>query len=90
MPKEDVFDRIGEFFTKTPKYFGVFIIVVGIFMLAASIFNWNWVFSGHSFNLKKIEGITNMFGRGFARILFGLGGLLCIVLGIIWILVAKK
>jgi uncharacterized membrane protein YidH (DUF202 family) len=88
-PKEDVFDRIGKILKENPKYFGIFLIVVGVFMLAASICNWNWVFHSHSFNLNKIQGISNMFGRGFARFLFGIGGLVITVLGIGWIIIAK-
>ena len=85
--KEDVFDKIGKLFKENPKYFGVFVLAIGIFIIAASFLNWDWIFKGHSFNSKKIEGTANLWGRGFARLKFGLGGLACIILGIILIII---
>jgi hypothetical protein len=87
--QSDIFEKIGAFFQKNPKYFSVFIALVGGFMILASIFNWDWIFAGHSFNLKKIEGIANMFGRGIARIFFGISGVLLIGVGILWGIIAK-
>jgi hypothetical protein len=86
---DDIFQRIGEFFKKNPKLFGVFVIALGLFMLAASIFNWNWIFAGRSFNLQKLEGISNMFGRGIARIFLGIGAVAVIGAGIVWIIASK-
>ena len=86
---EKLGDNLKQLIAENPMfYFGWFTLVVGIFILAASIFNWNWIFKGHSYNLQKIEGISNMFGRGFARIYFGIGGIVCIILGIILILIS--
>ncbi|MDR1456310.1 MAG: hypothetical protein LBJ01_11705 [Tannerella sp.] len=82
----EIFERTGNLLKENPKYFGFFIVWVGIFMLLSSIFNWDWVFKGHTFNRQKIQGTANFWGRGFARIKFGGGGLLCIVLGIIWLI----
>jgi hypothetical protein len=88
MNKEpDIFERVGNLFKENPKYFGGFVVIFGCFMVLASVFNWNWIFRGHSYNLEKIEGISNMFGRGFARIWFGLGGIGCIIIGIIVIII---
>jgi hypothetical protein len=82
-------DKLQQSIAENPGYLlGWFALGVGIFILAASIFNWNWIFKGHSYNLQKIEGIANMFGRGVARIYFGIGGIVCIVLGIILILIS--
>jgi hypothetical protein len=83
----DIFEHIGKSFKENPKYFSFFIILVGIFMLLSSILNWDWVFKGHAFNRQKIQGTANFWGRGFARIKFGGGGLLCIIWGIIWLIV---
>ena len=68
-------DKIGEkiqqLVAENPTlYLGWFALGVEIFTLAASIFNWNWIFKGNSYNLQKIEGISNMFGRNIARIYF--------------------
>jgi hypothetical protein len=84
--KNDIFDSIRQFFTENPKYFGLFIVAVGVLFLLAAIKNWNWFFEGRSLNLNKIEGISNFFGRRFARIVAGTGGISCIVAGIVWFL----
>jgi hypothetical protein len=83
---QDILQKLEKFFRENPKFIGIFVILVGVFILMASIFNWNWIFSGHSWNLKKIEGISNFFGRGFARIWFGIGGIGIIILGIILVI----
>ena len=90
--KPDFLEKFGEklrlLIAENPMYYlGWFSLCVGIFVLVASVFNWDWIFKGHSYNLQKIEGISNMFGRGVARIYFGTGGIACIVLGIILILI---
>ena len=86
-------DKIGEKLRQLvaenpPLYLGWFTLGVGIFILTASVFNWDWIFKGHSYNLQKIEGISNMFGRGIARIYFGIGGIVCIILGIILLVIS--
>jgi hypothetical protein len=83
---KDIAHKVEQFFRENPKFLGIFVILVGIFILMASIFNWNWIFSGHSWNLKKIEGISNFFGRGIARLFFGIGGIGIIILGIILVI----
>ncbi|MEP0262443.1 immunity 17 family protein [Dokdonia sp.] len=45
-------------------------IVVGIFTLSASIFNWNFFFES-----RKASLFLKMFGRNGARIFYGLLGL---------------
>jgi hypothetical protein len=84
--KPDIFEKIGQFITENPKFFGVFILLVGVLMLLGSIFNWDWVFKGHSYNTQKIEGVANMYGRGFARLKWGIGGVVAIILAIICII----
>ncbi|MDR2493753.1 MAG: hypothetical protein LBD24_00875 [Spirochaetaceae bacterium] len=78
----DIFERIGKLFAEQPKYFGVFVIVAGAFMVAAALGNWDWVFRGYSYNTEKIEGTANRWGRGFARLKLGGGGFLCVIVGI--------
>ena len=81
-------DNIQALIAENPMYyFGWFTLAVGIFILAASIFNWRWIFKGQSYNLQKIEGIANIFGQGIARLYFGIGGITCIILGVILILI---
>ena len=79
-------DKLQLLISENPMYYlGLFSLFVGIFIVAASVFNWDWIFKGHSYNLQKIEGIANFFGRGFARIYFGICGIICCAVGIILI-----
>jgi hypothetical protein len=83
MEKEDFFDRIKTLMKAHPKSIGILALLFGALLLAASIFNWEWMFEGRSYNLKKIEGMSNFFGRGFARVWLGAGGIGIIILGIV-------
>jgi small neutral amino acid transporter SnatA (MarC family) len=83
----DILEKITAFIEVNPQYMGIFYVAVGVFMLLAAIKNWEWVFGGHSFNLKKIQGISKMFGRSVARIVAGIFGLFCIFFGIWWFVV---
>jgi hypothetical protein len=63
---------------------------MGVSGLISSIFNWNFVFgdvSGVTYNLKKIDGWVNMFGRKPARVVFGIVSSLVIIAGIVWFLI---
>lgn len=87
----DIFEKAGAFFTKNPGYFGWFIIVVGVLFLAMAITNGEWLFgNARTFNLGKIEGWVNFFGRNTARVIVGSIGLLIISIGIIWIYISFK
>ena len=86
---EKLGEKLQQLIAQNPPYYiGWLALVVGVFVLLASIFNWNWVFKGHSYNLEKIEGISNIFGRGVARIYFGIGGIICVILGIILVIIS--
>ena len=82
----DPFAAAGAWFKAHPRGFGLFVLLVGVLLLAAAIFNWDWIFRGPSFNLQKIEGIANFFGRGFARIWLGFSALGCIIAGLLVII----
>jgi hypothetical protein len=84
----DPFAAAAAWFKAHPRGFGLFVMLFGVFMLAGAIFNWDWIFRGHSFNLQKIEGIANFFGRGFARVWWGLGAAGCIITGILVMILA--
>jgi hypothetical protein len=85
--KLDVFEQIGKFMAKNPKCFGLFVLLVGVFFLLAAVFNWDWIFKGHSYNTSKLEGVANMWGRGFARLKCGISGIVCIISGTICLIV---
>ena len=80
-------EAIKEFFAKNPHYFGIIFCAAGVLMLMASVKNWDWFFRGPSWNLEKIEGINNFWGRTVARIVAGIGGIVVIIAGIVWFLI---
>ena len=67
-------------------YSGLIIVIIGVFLLLAAIFNWDFVFKdkANSFNSQKIAGWVNLFGRNTTRVFVGLSALLVIILGLIW------
>ncbi|MDR1390717.1 MAG: hypothetical protein LBJ31_12175 [Treponema sp.] len=82
--KLNIFERLRQFFINNPHYFVIVLVIFGVFMILAAVKNWEWVFKGNSFNTKKLEGISNMWGRGVARLVAGIGGIGCTIFGIVW------
>ncbi|MDR2905120.1 MAG: immunity 17 family protein [Helicobacteraceae bacterium] len=83
-------EQIKEFLAANPHYFGLLFVIIGVGGLLASIFDWSWIFgdvSGIAYNLKKIDGWVNMFGRKTARILFGILSSFVILGGIVWFVI---
>jgi hypothetical protein len=80
-------EKLKEYVTKKPQFFGIIFIVFGIILLLAGIKNWEWVFSGTSYHTKKLEGISTMWGRGIARVAAGIGGVAVIIAGVVWFVV---
>lgn len=67
---------------------GLFFILIGILFLIGAIKDWNWIFGNVSpttYNLRKLDGIINMFGRKTGRVFAGIGGVLIIICGIVWL-----
>jgi flagellar biosynthesis protein FlhB len=80
-------EQIKEFLTANPQYFGILFVIIGVGGLLGSIFDWNWIFGDVSpvtYNLKKIDGWVNMFGRKTARVIFGIISSFVILAGIVW------
>jgi uncharacterized membrane protein len=77
-----------EIINNNPKYFGIIICILGIFILLGAIFNSNFIFGDgsepKSFNLKKIRGWVSMFGRTVTRIIVGIFGIFMLIFGIFW------
>lgn len=81
-------DKIQQFLTDNPVWGGVFITVVGITLLTASVYDWNWLFGDinpMTYNTRKIDGLVNLFGRRTARITCGILAVLTIMGGLVWI-----
>lgn len=79
--------KIQQYLSEHPAWAGLLFIVFGIVFLLGSVFDWNWVFgdiNSNNFNLWKVDGLVNFFGRKTARIIFGFFSLLAIISGIVW------
>jgi hypothetical protein len=85
--KKIMIEKIKDFFTENPEYFGFFFVFVGVLCLVSAIKDANWLFgnvSGVDYNLKKIDGWVNFFGRKTARVIAGIMSVLTILAGIVW------
>jgi hypothetical protein len=81
-------EKIQQFLADNPVWGGVFITVVGITLLMASVYDWNWLFGDINpitYNTRKIDGLVNLFGRRTARIACGILAVLTIMGGLVWI-----
>jgi hypothetical protein len=80
-------DKLKAFLTEKPQYFGIFFILIGIGGLVSAIVDAHWLFgdvSGVTYNLKKIDGWVNFFGRKPARVISGVFSVFVIFAGIFW------
>ena len=79
---------LEELLTKNPQYFGLLVVIVGVVMLISAIKGAKWLFeddvSAVTYNMKKIDGLINMFGKKVARIIVGIGSVVAIIAGIVW------
>ena len=58
-------------------WINIILILLGLFVLAGSIFNWAWFM-----NSRRGGFMVRLMGRTGARIFYGLAGLVLVVLGI--------
>lgn len=69
-----------------PSFGGLFIILFGIFTLVLAISNAEWFWGDKkSFNIKKVKGWINLFGRNTTRLFVGIMSVLTILFGIFWL-----
>ena len=61
--------------------FGVVFMLIGLFSLIASIKDWNFFFGS-----LKAKWVVNIIGRNGTRILYGILGIVIIIVGILAIL----
>ena len=83
-------EKIKDFFSEYPQLFGIVFCFFGILLLLAAIKNWEWLLGGPSWNLEKLEGISNFYGRTVARIVSGVFGVSAIVAGIVWFVIYSR
>ena len=80
-------ERIKQFFTDNPRFFGLFIVFVGVGGLVCAIIDVDWLYGDvnrTTYNLTKIDGWVNFFGRKTARILSGILSVVVILSGLLW------
>ena len=81
-------ETIQQFLKDNPVVYGIFLILLGLFLLSGAIFDWNWLFGNVSptnYNANKIDGLVNLFGRKTARVVFGALCLFVILGGILMV-----
>jgi len=81
-------ETVQQFLSDNPAVYGIFLFLLGLFLLLGAIFDWNWIFGNISrtnYDFGKIDGMVNFFGRKTARVISGvffalmmLGGVLVI------------
>ena len=82
--------KIKDFFTERPEYFGILMAVMGVIFLIAAIKDAHWLFGDvnkATYNLKKLDGWVNMFGRKTARIISGIMSVMLIIAGGAWFVI---
>jgi len=93
MKMDKFFDNIANYLKSHPVGIGIFISLVGLFLLLASVFDWNWIFgdvSSVNYSMRKIDGLVNLFGRKASRIIFGIIAFLIFLSGIMVIWLSLK
>ncbi len=84
---QEYIDWFQIYLIDTKAWGAIFFIGVGIMFIIGAIKDWNWLFGDVSpvtYNLSKLDGIINLFGRKTGRIISGIGGFILILIGIGW------
>ena len=79
-------ENIQQFLSDNPVIYGIFLLLLGLFLLLGAIFDWNWIFGNVSpvnYNFGKIDGLVNFFGQKTARIIFGTFSVLMMLGGVL-------
>ena len=67
-------ESVQQFLSDNPVIYGIFLFLLGLFLLLGAVFDWNWIFGNVSrinYDFGKIDGLVNFFGRKTARFIFG-------------------
>lgn len=86
-------DKTKMFLTENPHYLGLFFALIGIVCLIAAVVDANWLFGDvntTTYNLKKIDGWVNFFGRKPARVISGVFSTVVILSGLFWFFMGLK
>jgi hypothetical protein len=86
-------DKLKSFLAGNPHYLGLFFALFGIAGLICAVTDSNWLFGDVSkvtYNLKKIDGWVNFFGRKTARFISGIISVIIILSGFFWFIAGLK
>jgi uncharacterized membrane protein len=84
-------ENIQKWLHENPRYFGIVLILFGIIVFFATLFNAKWLFnnSQYTYNLKKLDGWINIFGKKAGRIIGFIISILLIIAGIMYFVLWK-
>ena len=83
-------ERANEYFKASPGLFGYVIIGLGVMFIIGAIRDWNWLLEGGDGKVFNITWFIATFGRKAARVMYGITGGVCILIGIAWIIIYAK
>lgn len=84
---EEYFTRIQNYVVDNPEWFGILIAAFGGLVFVGALKDWNWIFGDinpNTYDLKKLDGVINWFGRKTGRIYAGISGIVLVVAGFVW------
>ena len=85
--------KAGLFFKKNPHYFGIVFVLIGLLILISAIVDAHWLFgdvSDVTYDMGKVDGWVNFFGRDIARVIAGASAITVIIAGIVWFILYKQ
>ena len=86
-------EKIQQYLGDNPLIYGIFLFLLGGFFLFGAIFDWHWIFGNVSpvnYDLGKVDGLVNFFGRKTSRVLFAILSILVMAGGLVWFFIHLK
>lgn len=83
-------EKVNKYFSASPGLFGYVIIVLGIMLITGAVRDWNWLLEGGDGKVFNITWFIDTFGRKAARVMYGITGGVCILIGIAWIYIYAR
>ena len=85
--------KVALFFKKNPHYFGVLFVLIGLLVLISAVVDAHWLFgdvSDVTYDMGKVDGWVNFFGRDIARVIAGAFAVLMIAAGVVWFILYRQ
>jgi hypothetical protein len=82
-------DYLQKYFQENPYFFGIVLIIVGIIVFISVKIDARWLMGDNTntYNLKKLDGWINVFGKRTGKIIGYIISVMLIVAGIIYSIV---